>query len=249
MRVLVLGGTTEASALARALVEHPDIDAMMSLAGRTQSPARPPIPFRIGGFGGVDGLATFLHDHRVDAVVDATHPFAEQISRNAAAACARAGLPLLVLTRPPWRAEEGDRWTLAGDAAEAASLLGAEPRTVFLTVGRLSLPAFADAPQHRYVIRSIDRPAGLGELLPLHHLILERGPFALGDELALMQAEGIEVVVTKNSGGQATSAKLAAARQLGLPVILIERPRKTEGREAHDVDAAVDWIKAHRPAP
>jgi precorrin-6A/cobalt-precorrin-6A reductase len=120
---------------------------------------------------------------------------------------------------------------------------------VFLTVGRLSLPAFAAAPHHLYVIRSIDKPDGLKELLPRHHLILERGPFALGDELALMEAEGVEVVVTKNSGGQATSAKLAAARQLGLPVILIERPRKTEGREAHDVEAALAWIADQRPAP
>ncbi len=249
MRVLMLGGTTEASALARALVDHPDIDSMMSLAGRTQSPARPPIPYRIGGFGGVPGLVQYLAEHQIDAVVDATHPFAEQISRNAAAACGEAGVPLLVLTRPAWTPVEGDRWTQVDQPADAAAALGEEPLTVFLTVGRLTLPAFATAPQHLYVIRTIDPPEGAEEFLPNHRIILERGPFALGDEMALMKSESVDVVVTKNSGGQATSAKLAAARQLGLPVILIERPKKTEGEEAHDVDAALAWISAHRPAP
>ena len=249
MRVLMLGGTTEATALARALVDHPEIDSMMSLAGRTQAPARPPIPYRIGGFGGVAGLVRYLAEHRIDAVVDATHPFAEQISRNAAAACSEAGVPLLVLTRPAWTPVEGDCWTEVDQPADAAAALGAEPRTVFLTVGRLTLPAFAAAPHHLYVIRSIDPPQGVGDYLPNHRVILERGPFAFGDELALMTSEGVDVVVTKNSGGQATAAKLSAARQLGLAVILINRPRKTEGVEAHDTDAALAWLAAHRPPP
>jgi precorrin-6A/cobalt-precorrin-6A reductase len=252
MRVLVLGGTTEASALAALLAARDDIDSMVSLAGRTASPVRPPVPYRIGGFGGIEGLASFLRDHRIDAVVDATHPFATQMSAHAVAACQNCGLPLLVLGRPAWQAGEGDHWTEVEDADKAVGALGAQPRTVFLTVGRLSLPAFAAAPQHRYVVRSIDPPEGL-DALPQHRLVMARGPFDLTAERALMREEGVEVVVTKNSGGAATGAKLAAARELGLPVVVIRRPASGGAPEVHDPRAALAWLDAlggaHRAPP
>jgi precorrin-6A/cobalt-precorrin-6A reductase len=252
MRVLVLGGTTEASALSALIAERDDIDAMLSLAGRTSSPVRPSIPFRIGGFGGAEGLADYLRSARVEAVVDATHPFARRISENAARACAAAAVPLLVLSRPAWTAGPGDRWTDVADAAEAAGALGSVRRTVFLTVGRLGLPAFASAPQHRYVVRTIDPPDGL-EALPDHRLVLARGPFDVAEECALMREEAVEVLVTKNSGGAATGAKLAAARELGLPVVVIRRPARPELAEVHEPREAIDWLDelagGHRAAP
>jgi precorrin-6A/cobalt-precorrin-6A reductase len=243
MRVLVLGGTTEAAALARLLAGRDDVDAMVSLAGRTQAPVRPPLPFRIGGFGGVAGLADFIRDNAIEAVVDATHPFAERIASNALSACSLTATPLLVLTRPAWQPQPGDDWEEAADAAEAARLIGAEPRRVFLTVGRLSLPAFADAPWHRYVIRSIDPPDGL-DALPDHRLVLARGPFALEQERELIRAEGLQVLVTKNSGGGATAAKLVAAREAGLRVIMIRRPAGHGAEEVCTPEDALAWVLA-----
>lgn len=248
MRILVLGGTNEASALARALAQMPGIEAELSLAGRTAHPVAPPIPHRVGGFGGVDGLAAYLVSGAFDAVVDATHPFAAEISRNAAEACARVSRPLVAFSRAPWRPEAGDRWTEVADASEAVEAVGPDPATVFLTVGRLALPAFAAAPQHRYLIRTIDPPAGL-EALPDHRLILARGPFQADAEAELMRSEGIEVLVTKNSGGEATAAKLVAARRLGLPVMMIRRPPPPEVERLHELAAVMAWIERHRPAP
>lgn len=252
MRVLVLGGTTEASALAALLARRDDIDAMLSLAGRTAAPVRPAIPFRIGGFGGAAGLADYLHGAKVDAVVDATHPFARQMSENAARACASAAVPLLVLSRPAWAPGRGDRWTEVADAEAAADALGQKRRIVFLTVGRLSLPAFARAPHHRYIVRSIDPPERL-DGLPDHRVVLARGPFDVAEECALMRQEGVEVLVTKNSGGEAAGAKLAAARQLGLPVVVIRRPPRPGAPEVYEPRAAIDWLDGlaghHRAAP
>jgi precorrin-6A/cobalt-precorrin-6A reductase len=155
--ILILGGTTEAAALARLLAERPGIEAMISLAGRTRNPAAPPIAHRIGGFGGVEGLCSFLREREVTALIDATHPFAEQMSANAVEAAKLAGIALLALRRPAWRAEPGDRWTEVQDAEAAVAALGPEPRRVFLTTGRLELPAFLAAPQHFYLVRSVDR--------------------------------------------------------------------------------------------
>ena len=148
MRVLILGGTTEASALGAKLAERADIDAILSLAGRTANPRPSPLPTKTGGFGGAEGLARWLTEHRTDAVVDATHPFAAMMSRNAAAACFRLGLPLLGLRRPPWRAQPGDRWIEVVTMADAVPALGPTPRRAFLTIGRLELAPFATAPQH-----------------------------------------------------------------------------------------------------
>ena len=185
-RVLVLGGSSEASALVRLLAGRPDIEATLSLAGRTAQPAPAPIATRSGGFGGVEGLIDYLTSRDIEAVIDATHPFAAQMSRNAREACALLALPLVVLTRAAWEPVAGDRWIDVADAAEAASALGEAPRRVFLTLGRLSLPAFAAAPLHHYLIRAIDPPEGL-EALPRHELILARPPFTMGHEERLMR--------------------------------------------------------------
>jgi precorrin-6A/cobalt-precorrin-6A reductase len=248
MRLLILGGTTEATALAQRIAGCPDLDPVLSFAGRTRSPVPPPIPYRVGGFGGVTGLKAYLIEHEIDAVIDATHPFAAQMSRNAATACGETRVPLAVFTRPAWRQQAGDRWTSVTDMAAAALGLGEQPRTVFLTVGGLQLAAFAPAPLHRYVVRTIEPPDAIG-FLPSHRLILGRGPFSFEAEIALMRDEQVDVLVTKNSGGTATGAKLAAARALGIEVIIVERPAPEDAEAFESVDAVLRWIDAHRLAP
>lgn len=248
MRLLILGGTTEASALARNVVGWADLDPILSLAGRTQNPVEPPIPFRTGGFGGVDGLKSYLTDEKIDVVVDATHPFAAQMSAHAAQACRDLNLPLALFTRAAWRPVPGDRWLPVADMAEATKALGDDPRRAFLTVGGLQLAAFATAPQHHYLVRTIDPPEAVAAL-PDHRLILARGPFAVDDEITLMRDERIDVLVTKNSGGKATAAKLAAARTLDIEVIMVERPKAEDVLAFEKLDAVMAWVLAHRPAP
>jgi precorrin-6A/cobalt-precorrin-6A reductase len=248
IRILILGGTTQASELARALAGRTDISPLLSLAGRTQNPAPAPIPCRIGGFGGAEGLAHFLREEKFDALIDATHPFAARISANARAASAISGVPLLVFSRPAWAPGEGDQWREVATMADAVAALGETPRRVFLTQGRLQLAAFAAAPQHFYLVRAIDEPDQL-RLLPDHKFISARGPFTLEGERELMRAEGIEILVSKNSGGGATAAKLGAARELNIPVILVARPEADGAAEAARLDDVLDWIEAHRPAP
>jgi precorrin-6A/cobalt-precorrin-6A reductase len=247
MRLLILGGTTEASALARHIAGRSDLDPTLSFAGRTQNPVVPPIPFRTGGFGGVAGLKTYLAETRTDAVIDATHPFAAQMSAHAAEACRDLGLPVAMFTRAPWRAVPGDRWVSVADMKAAAAALGDAPRRAFLTVGALQLPAFATAPQHHYLIRTIDPPNAAA--LPDHRLILARGPFTVAEETALMREAAIDALVTKNSGGKATAAKLAAARALGIEVIMVERPKSVDIPIFETLDAVMGWIENHRPAP
>jgi precorrin-6A/cobalt-precorrin-6A reductase len=245
MTILILGGTAEAAELARRLsCSDLAVPALVSLAGRTSAPKPLALPSRSGGFGGVEGLVTYLRDNRVALVIDATHPFAAVMPFNAAAACRVAGVPLIALRRPPWTPEAGDCWTLVGDMAEAVAALGAEPRRVFLTIGRLELEAFAAAPQHRYLVRSIEP---IGEVLPAGAVtwLAARGPFALADEAALMRREGVEVLVTKNSGGAETAAKLSAARALGLPVIMVERPAKPDVPTVTGVAEVLAQLSAH----
>ncbi len=248
MRLLILGGTTEASALAKAVVGWADLDPILSLAGRTLNPVEPPIPFRTGGFGGVAGLRAYLTDSKIDAVIDATHPFAAQMSSHAVEACQALGVPLAMFTRAAWRAVPGDRWTQVIDMEAATAALGEMPRRVFLTVGGLQLAAFAAAPQHHYLVRTIDPPEAVAGL-PDHRLILARGPFAMPDEIALMRDERIDVLVTKNSGGKATAAKLAAARELGIEVVMVERPKSPDILAFEKLDDVMGWILAQRPTP
>ena len=243
MRILVLGGTTEASELARLIAGDARFAATLSLAGRTANPKALPVPTRIGGFGGADGLARWLGDERIAAVVDATHPYAPNISRNALAACRATGVPLASLRRPAWERAVGDRWIDVPDAAAAASALGAEPARVFLSLGRLEIAAFAAEPRHHYVARSIDPPGDVA-LPPDIRFIFARGPFDEPAERALLETERITVVVSKNSGGAATYAKIAAARALGLPVVMIARPDKAAGEPVGDARAALAWLAA-----
>ncbi|WP_454017574.1 cobalt-precorrin-6A reductase [Azospirillum sp. Marseille-Q6669] len=243
MKALILGGTTEATALARLLSGHPRIDAAVSLAGRTKQPVLPPLPTRIGGFGGVDGLAAHIVENGVGAVVDATHPFADQISANAAAACAQVGVPLLVLTRKPWEPGEGDRWIGVPDMAAAAEALRPLGGNVFLTIGRQEVAAFEAVPDKRYLIRAVDPPEPAPNL-PDYGLILDRGPFTLEGECALLEKHRVDVIVSKNSGGSATEAKLEAARRRGIPVVMVERPPGNGVAEMHDAAAALAWLEA-----
>ncbi|AWK84863.1 cobalt-precorrin-6A reductase [Azospirillum thermophilum] len=242
VKALVLGGTTEATALARLLAGHPAIDALVSLAGRTKNPVLPPLPTRIGGFGGPEGLAAFLAREGIGAVIDATHPFADRMSANAAAACAATGVPLIVLTRAPWRPGPGDRWVPVPDMAAAAAALRGLGEGVFLTIGRQELAPFEAVPDKRYLIRAVDPPEPMPDL-PRATLILDRGPFTLDGELALLRGHSIDVLVSKNSGGHATDAKLEAARRLGLPVVMVERPPGNGVPELHDPAAALAWLE------
>jgi len=245
MRILTLGGTTEASILARLLVGDARFDATLSLAGRTASPKPQPIATRVGGFGGPAGLADWLAKERIDAVIDATHPFAARISANAVEACRRVGLPLVSVVRPAWQAGAGDDWRDVGSADEAALVLGLAPRRVFLGVGRQELHPFAAAPQHHYVARVIDLP-GEERLPPDIRLVQARGPFERAAERDLLAAERIDVVVTKNSGGSATFAKVEAARDLGLPVIMVARPHKPTGHVVSTPEDALRWLAEGR---
>jgi len=245
MRVLVLGGTFEASKLADLLAGQSGVSSMLSFAGRTKALRPPQIPYRTGGFGGVDGLEAYLEAERIDVLVDATHPFAEQISRHAALAAARAKIPLVVLSRPAWVAQPGDHWIEVADMAAAAAALGREPKRVFLTIGRLQIGAFAAAPHHFYLIRTIE-PLTLPPNLPRHRVVLGRGPFAVEAEEKLLREESIDVVVTKNSGGEAAFPKLCAARHLGLPVVMVARPQQAAGPVLHDPAEAMTFLLRHQ---
>jgi precorrin-6A/cobalt-precorrin-6A reductase len=244
--LLILGGSAEASALARRLAGDDRFRVTFSLAGRTKSPAPQPVPVRTGGFGGVDGLVQFLAAEGIDILVDATHPFAAQMSRHAVEAARRGDTPLLSIRRPPWTPASDDRWTVVENMAAAAEALGAEPRTVFLTVGQKELAPFKACPQHSYVVRSVDPPPA-HSLPPNVTIITARGPFELDGERSLLSGHGIEVIVTKNSGGAATAAKLVAARELGLPVIMVARPELPksvgESESVADAGAAFAWLE------
>ncbi|GAA2605230.1 cobalt-precorrin-6A reductase [Streptomyces axinellae] len=232
MHVLILGGTTEARRLAELLHgEMPDTRVTSSLAGRVAGPRLPPGEVRIGGFGGEAGLAEWLRAHRVDVLIDATHPFAETISFNAARAAATAHVPLLALRRPGWVAEPGDDWHPVDSLTAAAALLPQLGRRIFLTTGRMGLAAFA-GPESAglwFLARSVDPPEP-GQPVPARmELLLERGPFTLEAERALLSSRRIDVLVTKDSGGAATAPKLAAAREARIPVVLVRRPPVPEG--------------------
>lgn len=222
------------------LAELPGFDVAMSLAGRTAAPGPQPVPTRIGGFGGANGLAEHLRQQRVAVLVDATHPFAAHISANARDAAEAAGVPLVSLRRPPWTRAEGDRWVPVGDVAEAVPALGYAPRRVFLTVGRQEANAFDAAPQHFYLVRSVD-PIEPPLAVPHAIYLLGRGPFGEAEDLALMECHRIDAIVAKNSGGAATYGKIAAARRLGIEVVMIQRPHADHGAAA-TVEEAVEAV-------
>lgn len=236
--LLLLGGTGEARELASRLLEH-DLPFTSSLAGRVAQPVLPPGPVRIGGFGGCDGLARWLADHRVTAVVDATHPFAQQISGAARAACGMTGVSLLRLERPGWSERPGDRWHRVADLAAAADAVAQLGTRVLLTLGGSGAAAFAHLDQPWFVVRAVDPPPG--PLPPRHTVILARGPFTVAAERHLLEHHDIDLVVTRDSGGPMVAAKLEAARALGVPVVLLRRPPSPAVPTVTSVDDALRW--------
>jgi precorrin-6A/cobalt-precorrin-6A reductase len=239
--ILILGGTIEARDLAARLAARHDLAVTLSLAGRTAVPAAQPVPVRIGGFGGPVGLTAYLAAERIDLLIDATHPYAATMAAHAAEAASRASVPLLALRRPPWTAIDGDRWASVGTIADAVRALGPLPRRVFLSIGRKNVGAFAAAPHHDYLIRSVD-PIAPAPSLPKARYIVARGPFAEADERALLVEHRTEIIVAKNSGGTATYGKIAAARALGADVIMLRRPVLPEVAAVANVLDALAWF-------
>lgn len=239
-RVLLLGGSTEASSLARA-IDTRRFDLTVSYAGRTRERTATPGTIRVGGFGGVAGLTRYLRDQRVDAVVDATHPFAAHMPHYAATACAAAGVPRVRLCRPAWTPDPGDEWIEVADLSAAAEVVDATgARRVFLTTGRQELEPFAHVCGAWFLVRAIEQPHRMP--LASAHVVLARGPFDEADELALMQSHDIDMLVTKNSGGAAAAGKLSAARALGIRVVMVRRPLMPAGAIVAHIADALAWL-------
>lgn len=239
--VLILGGTSEAASLAEVLSDDSTFRVITSLAGRTNNPRKPSGEMRVGGFGGIEGLTDYLRDRGIDAVIDATHPFARQMSVHAAAACQELAIPRLYLERAPWVRLEGEVWHEVHDAEEAAVNVKELGHRVFLSSGHQDLDVFAKLDDHWFLIRTVEPIVGI---TPKHwHWVQARGPFSKDDEVDLLREHHIDVVVTKASGGKATYAKIAAARQLDLPVIMIRRPAPPDGPKAESLNAAQTWLQ------
>jgi precorrin-6A/cobalt-precorrin-6A reductase len=248
--LLILGGTAEAAELAQAALARfgAGLRVTSSLAGRTAHPAPLPGHVRIGGFGGAEGLQAYLAAERVDGVIDATHPFAARISAEAAAACDAAAVPRLILLRPPWKRHPLDRWIEVADLAGAARALGRLGRRVWLTIGQRELGAFAPLTEHHFLLRLVDPPT-VPPPLASCEVLLGRGPFNLAQERRILERHAIEVLVTKASGGGATEAKLVAARERDLPVVMVRRPPPPPGERVEDVTGALAWLAALLPQP
>jgi len=228
--------------LARAVADQ-GLDAVFSYAGRVATPKAQPLPTRVGGFGGVDGLVHYLGEHNITHVVDATHPFAAQMSWNAYHACDQAGVSLVALSRPAWQAQAGDQWRNVEDVEGAVAALAGPAKRVLLALGKQNVPAFAAQPQHHYVLRLVDDPV-VPPAVPNYTVVVSRGPFDVVGDRALMERYGVEVVVCKNSGGVGAEAKLTAARELGLPVVMIDRAPLPPRKEVATGAAVLDWIRA-----
>lgn len=241
MRVLILGGTGDAAELAAKVATIQGLEAITSLAGRTREPSIPLGDFRVGGFGGVVGLASYLRQMQIDLLIDATHPFASQISFNAADAATEVGVPHLMLIRPPWKKESGDRWIEVDSVEAAATSLQNQAQRVFLTVGRQELAVFAHLEKIWFLMRMIDPPTD-DALVPAGRILCDRGPFTLNNERQILIDNNIDTIVSKNSGGDATKPKIVAARELGVKVVIINRPAIPPGEQVTDVDAVLAWL-------
>ena len=242
-RLLILGGTAEAAELAGAAATRFGVafDITTSLAGRTERPGPLAGHVRVGGFGGPAGLYTYLTEHGIGRLVDATHPFAARISTAARLACEQANIPRLVLQRPPWHRHPLDHWIDVDNVAAAAQILGRTGRRVWLTVGRSEIAAFRALPAVHFLVRVIDPPH---QRLPLqsYEVIVGPGPFSLSDERRHIERHAIDMLVCKASGGTATEAKIIAARERGLPVIMVQRPPAEPGEAVDTVEAALTWL-------
>jgi precorrin-6A/cobalt-precorrin-6A reductase len=247
LRVLILGGTADANRLVAEIAKDSRIDAVLSYAGRTENPTAPPIAWRVGGFGGIDGLVDYLRAENIARVIDATHPFAAQMSANAITACAVANVPLLALERAPWQRTSGDRWIEVDNIVAAAEALSATPRRVFLGIGRQYLDVFAAHPQHHYLVRLVDPPRAPLPL-PETDVIVARGPFDLAGDRAMLMDHRIDIVVARNAGGDAAYAKIEAARALGLSVVMIRRPFIPAREKVEGVADVLRWL-GHDLAP
>ncbi|MDQ0765864.1 cobalt-precorrin-6A reductase [Streptomyces canus] len=244
--ILILGGTTEARELAAVLTARPGIRVTTSLAGRVTRPGAVAGEVRIGGFGGAAGLADWMREQHVDALIDATHPFARAITAHAARAAEATGVPSVVLRRPSWRPGPGDRWHPVDSLDAAAALLPSLGRRVFLTTGRMELAVFAHLSELHFVVRSVELPEP--PMPPHTEVLLSRGPFTVADESTLLYDHCIDVLVTKDSGGAATSAKLTAARELALPVVVVRRPALPDGvTSVPDVAGVQRWLDLVSP--
>ncbi|HEY9803468.1 MAG TPA: cobalt-precorrin-6A reductase [Leptolyngbyaceae cyanobacterium] len=242
IRLLILGGTGDAAELSAKVANIPSIEAIASLAGRTREPILPSGNVRVGGFGGAAGLAEYLRQMQIDVLIDATHPFASQITENAAVAAREVGIPHLMLIRRPWEKQVGDRWIEVDSTSAAADVLENQAKRVFLTVGRQELAAFAHLQDIWFLMRMID-PPGADALVPPGVILCDRGPFTLAQEREILIQHHIDTIVSKNSGGNATYAKIIAARELGVQVVMVKRPPVPPGEQVADVDAAVKWLK------
>lgn len=240
MRALILGGTSDANRLADAAARL-GLDAIYSYAGRTEAPVAQALPIRSGGFGGASGLADYIKKERITHVIDATHPFAAEMSRNAVAACAATGTALIALERAPWERMPDDNWIEVANVAAAAGALPDRRAHVFLAIGRQHLAPFAAKPQHAYTLRFVDAPDGALPL-PDASVIVSRGPFTLAGDLDLLRSRGIEWIVARNSGGTGARAKIDAARQLGLPVVMIARPDLPERPRVERVEDVLAFL-------
>ena len=245
--ILILGGTAEARKLAERLAGDTRFITTLSLAGRTRTPAEQPVPVRVGGFGGAEGLAAYIRENGVTILIDATHPYAAQISRNAAEAARLTNIPLIALRRPAWTRDAGDRWIEVDSITGAVGALGETPRKVFLTLGRQELLPFETAPQHHYLIRSVDPVEPPLDVLHAIYLT-SRGPFAEADEALLLAEHGIEMIVAKNSGGPSSYGKIAAARKLGIEVIMVRRPVLPDVPSVETIEDMLAWLD-HALAP
>ena len=239
MTLLILGGTGEARQIAERLAGQ---DAVISLAGATRAPQAQALPVRIGGFGGAEGFETYLQEAQIEAVLDATHPYAERITARTAGICAKRALPYLQFLRPPWQAEAGDNWTEIAREEDAAAHI-APDATVFLGTGRQTLERFANLAGRDVICRQIDPPTHDFPFAGGRFLV-GRPPFSVADEVALFSMLGVDVLVVKNAGGAASRTKLTAARQLGIPVLMIARPPLGDWAVVNDVDAALAWVAA-----
>lgn len=239
--LLILGGTTEAAALCRRIADL-GLAAMVSLAGRVANPVPLALLQRVGGFGGATGLADYIRAHRITHLIDASHPFAATISANAVLATAVTRTPLVALIRPAWQPQAGDDWQLVPDIPAAVAALDRPAERVFLAVGRMHLGAFTAHPQHFYLLRLVDPPEAPVPF-PDHHALIARGPFSEAGDMALLQDHRITRIVSKNAGGSGAVAKIAAARTLGLPVLMIDRPAIPPRNEVGSVAAVLDWLR------